>query len=137
MKNKFYFFSITAISVFVFTISSAFGQNSSTGTIPKSKTVHEEKMVKGVKTTEIESEEKYDNKGNVVDEIQYKDGKLDKHYVYEYDQNNNKIKESELFPTGKIKKTSEYKYVNGVKTERLTFDESKKLISRKIYSYYY
>ncbi|MCB8999001.1 MAG: hypothetical protein H6540_02885 [Bacteroidales bacterium] len=104
---------------------------------PKSRTAYEEKTVKGVKSTEIDSEEKYDALGNIVDEIDYKDGKINKHYVYEYDTRGNKIKETELDTSGKTKKVSEYKYENGLKTEKLVYDSAKKLISRKTYTYSY
>jgi hypothetical protein len=114
-------------------------QGQSTNNVPKfkSKIVHEEKLVKGVKSNYIESEEKCDQNGNVVEEIQYKDGKVDKHFVYEYDSENNKVKETELDSSGKPKKFSEYKYQKGLRTEKSTFDENKKLISKKTYSYTY
>jgi antitoxin component YwqK of YwqJK toxin-antitoxin module len=96
-----------------------------------------EKTVKNVKNTLIDAEEKYDQKGNLIEETQYKDGKVDKRMVYEYDANNNKIKETETDASGKLKKTSEYKYENGLRTEKITFDENKKLISKKTYSYIY
>ncbi len=137
MKSKYKIIGSISFLALLLNFSLAIAQNSNTNVVLKSKIVHEEKITKGVKTVEIESEEKYDSKGNVIDEVQYKDGKVDKHVVYEYDANNNKIKETELEPSGKIKKVGEFKYVNGVRTEKLTYDAAKKLISRKTYTYNY
>jgi antitoxin component YwqK of YwqJK toxin-antitoxin module len=137
MKSK---LSLKCLLILVSLMISSFAvysQNSSTSGKIKSRTIHEEKVVKGVKNTMIDSDEKYDQNGNVIEEIQYKDGKIDKHIIYEYDANNNKIKETEIDSSGKPKKISENKYVNGLRTEKNTFDENKKLISKKTYSYVY
>jgi lipopolysaccharide export LptBFGC system permease protein LptF len=137
MKSKNNYISIAIIIALVFCSTLVFGQNNSAPGKAKSRTVHEEKTVKGKKSTTIDSEEKYDQNGNVIEEKEYKDGKVDKHMLYEYDSNNNKIKETELDASGKPKKTAEYKYVNGVRTEKNTYDETKKLISKKTYTYSY
>jgi hypothetical protein len=137
MKINALFFCITLLTCLFLVNIPANCQNTSIPGKIKSKTVHEEKTVKGIKTTLIESEEKYDLNGNVIDEIQYKDGKIDKHIVNEYDSNNNKTKETEFDGTGKAKKTCEYKYANGLRIEKNTFDENKKLISKKTYTYSY
>lgn len=123
------------LTVFMISNISAFAQNDNASVRVKSRIVHEEKTDKGKKTTSIESEEKYDLAGNVIDEIQYKDGKVDKHIVYEYDSNNNKTRETELDASGKAKKIGEYKYLNGRRAEKYTYDADKKLISKKTYTY--
>jgi antitoxin component YwqK of YwqJK toxin-antitoxin module len=112
-------------------------QTSNQAGLCKSRIVHEEKTVKGVKSTLIDSQEKYDVNGNLIDEIQYKDGKVDKHMLYEYDANNNKVKETEVDAAGKPKKSAEYKYENGLRKEKLSYDENKKLTSKKTYTYIY
>jgi hypothetical protein len=112
-----------------------FSQDKSSDKKIKSRITHEEKVIKGVKSTLIDSEEKYDLNANLIEEIDYKDGKVDKHLVYEYDTNNNKTKESELDSDGKVKKYSEFKYENGLRTEKNTYDQDNKLISKKIYTY--
>jgi hypothetical protein len=114
-----------------------YGQTTNvTGKI-KSRITHEEKVDKGVKNTLIDSEEKFDATGNLIEEIDYKEGKLDKHMLYEYDADNNKIKETELDGSGKTKKIAEYKYENGLRKEKLIYDGSKKLLSKKTYTYTY
>lgn len=101
----------------------------------KSVIVTEEKPDMLVKKQYKDSETYYDTKGNVSEEISYKDGKMDKHFRYQYDQDNNKIKEEELDSSGRIKETSEYKYSNGLRTEKIVYDSGKKIKSRKVYTY--
>lgn len=101
----------------------------------KSQIVTEEKYDMLVKKQLKESETYYDIRGNVIESITYKQGKVDKHFKYQYDPDNNKIKEEEFDATGRIKESSEYKYSNGVRTEKSVFDPNKKLKSKKTYIY--
>ena len=136
MKFSTIILSIT-ILFFTFTFQEVLGQNNTQSGKIKSRIVYEEKTEKGVKKTKIDSEEKYDQKGNTIEEIEYKDGEINKHMVYEYDTDNNRIKETELDATGKVFKTGEYKYENGLRKEKNTYDGSKKLLSKKTYVYTY
>jgi antitoxin component YwqK of YwqJK toxin-antitoxin module len=137
MKSKTKAIKLLVIIALIICSASVYSQNTNSASKIKGRIIHEEKTVKNVKNTLIDAEEKYDQKGNLIEETQYKDGKVDKRMVYEYDANNNKIKETETDASGKLKKTSEYKYENGLRTEKITFDENKKLISKKTYSYIY
>jgi hypothetical protein len=101
----------------------------------KSLIVMEEKYDMLVKKQYKESETYYDNKGNVIESITYKQGKTDKHFKYQYDADNNKIKEEEFDPTGRLKEYSEYKYADGQRTEKTVYDPNKKLKTRKTYTY--
>jgi hypothetical protein len=101
----------------------------------KSQIVTEEKYDMLVKKQLKESETYYDIRGNVIESITYKQGKVDKHFKYQYDSDDNKIKEEEFDATGRIKESSEYKYSNGVRTEKSVFDPNKKLKSKKTYTY--
>jgi hypothetical protein len=101
----------------------------------KSMVVSEEKYDMLVKKQFKESETFYDIKGNVTETTTYKQGKLDKHFKYQYDSDNNKIKEEEFDPTGRLKESSEYKYANGMRIEKTVFDANKKLKSKKTYVY--
>jgi hypothetical protein len=82
-----------------------------------------------------DSETYYDSRGNVTESISYKLGKVDKHFKYEYDAENNKIKEEEFESSGRLKESSEYKYSNGLRTEKTVFDPNKKMKSKKVYTY--
>jgi hypothetical protein len=101
----------------------------------KSIVVSEEKYDVLVKKQYKESETYYDSHGNVIESITYKLGKVNKHFKYAYDSDNNKIKEDEFDASGKLKESSEYKYTNGLRTEKTVFDPNKKMKSKKTYVY--
>jgi hypothetical protein len=114
---------------------SLMAQSKEQGARIKSVVVTEEKPDMLVKKQYKDSETYYDTKGNISEEISYKDGKVSKHLRYQYDQDNNKIREEELDASGRIKETSEYKYSNGLRTEKVVYDSGKKVKSRKVYTY--
>jgi hypothetical protein len=101
----------------------------------KSITVTEEKSDMLSKKQYKESETYFDTHGNVLESITYKLGKVDKHFRYQYDSENNKIKEEEFDANGRGKETSEYKYENGLRVEKTVYDSNKKLKSKKTYVY--
>ncbi len=101
----------------------------------KSIIVTEEKYDMLVKKQLKDSETYFDSRGNVIESVNYKQGKVDKHFKYEYDTDNNKIKEEEFDTSGRLKESSEYKYVNGLRTEKLVYDPNKKMKSKKTYTY--
>lgn len=126
---------IILIIMFLACALSAVCQKSETTNKIKSIVVSDEKYDMIVKKQYKESETYYDSRGNVVESISYKQGKIDKHFKYEYDVDNNKIKEEEFDASGKIKESSDYKFVNGLRTEKNVYDSNKKLKSRKTYTY--
>lgn len=101
----------------------------------KSMTVQEEDFAKSNGAKRLESETSYDQVGNVVEEKQYKDGKLDSWEKSEYDQAGNKIKVTELDESGKLLKYTTYKYEKGLKTEKVVYGANQKMKSRKTYQY--
>ena len=133
MKKQIYIGSFFLILVFLFSGLTVFSQSNSV----KGRITHEEKVSKGIKNSLIDAEEKYDQKGNVIEEINYKEGKFDKKMVYEYDANNNKTKETEYDASGKAQKYGEYKYENGLRKEKFVYDQDRKLIEKKTYTYIY
>lgn len=126
---------IIIIIMFLVYTASAKCQKSETPDKIKSVVVTEEKYDMIVKKQYKDSETYYDSRGNVMESITYKQGKIDKRFKYEYDTDNNKIKEEEFDSSGKIKESSDYKYVNGLRTEKNVYDSNKKLKSRKTYTY--
>jgi antitoxin component YwqK of YwqJK toxin-antitoxin module len=80
-------------------------------------------------------EQYFDSRGNLIEDIVYKQGKIKTHFKYQYDSENNKIKEEEYDPSGRIIESSEYKYENGLRTEKCVYDPNKKLKSKKTYQY--
>lgn len=110
-------------------------QQSTSGNKIKSIIVYQEKHDMLVTRKYKDIEQYYDSKGNLIEDIAYKQGKIDKHFKYQYDSDNNKIREEEYDPSGKIIESSEYKYENGLRTEKNVYDSNKKLKSKKIYQY--
>jgi hypothetical protein len=111
------------------------GQKAKYSANVKSLVVSEEKYDMLVKKQYKESETYYDIKGNITENITYKQGKVNKHFKYEYDSDNNKIKEQEFDTSGRLKESSEYKYENGLRTEKTVYDPNKKIKSKKTYVY--
>jgi hypothetical protein len=101
----------------------------------KSLVVTEEKYDVLVKKQYKESETYYDSKGNVLEEITYKEGKVNKHFKYQYDSDGNKLKEEEYDTSGHIIEYSEYKIENGLRVEKVVYDGNNKIKSKKIYQY--
>ena len=81
------------------------------------------------------SETYYDSHGNILESITYKQGKVDKHFKYQYDSDNNKTKEEEFDSSGRLIEFSEYKYENGLRSEKTVYDSNKKMKSKKTYLY--
>lgn len=95
----------------------------------------EEKPGALVKKQYKESETYYDSRGNVVEEIKYKEGKITKHFKYAYDGDDNKIKEEEFDSSGDLIESSTYRYENGLRVEKIVYDEDNKIKTRKTYLY--
>lgn len=101
----------------------------------KSIIVLEEKYDQLVRKQYKESETYYDSNGNIIEEIIYKQGKVDKHFKYQYDSDDNKIREEAYDPSGKLMEYSEYKIENGLRVEKIVYEPNKKPKSRKEYQY--
>ena len=83
----------------------------------------------------IESEEIFDESGNLVEYKDYKQGKLNKWVKYEYNADNDLVKEVKLSADGNILKTEEYKYEDGLKVEKIEYDSKNRIINKRRYVY--
>ena len=95
---------------------------------------------KGGKSVEIKRHyQQFDQRGNVVDEINYDgDGKITEELKYEYNNQNQKVKEIHFTPQGKIDEIATYEYdAKGNKISKITTDGSGKLKSKKKWTYEY
>jgi len=101
----------------------------------KSIIVYQEKYDMLVTRKYKDTEQYFDSRGNLIEDITYKQGKVTKHFKYQYDQDDNKIKEEEFDPSGRLIETSEYKFADGMRTEKYVYDANKKLKSKKTYQY--
>jgi len=126
---------IVLIVAIICTIS-LFGQKKSiVGNKVKTMVVYGQKIEKGKTINVKESESKYNADGYLIEEIEYKDCKLDKRTTYEYDENKNRIKETEYSSSGDVNKIIEYKYKGDLKVEKYVYKADGKLKSKKIYQY--
>jgi hypothetical protein len=102
----------------------------------KSTTVMQEDYEKNNGRSVKEAYTKFDESGNVIEEIEYDDyGKEKLHVQYEYDDNDNKTKEIFINPKGVREKVIEYKYEDGLKTEKIVYLPNGKIKSKKKYIY--
>ena len=125
------------VLLFVLGTSDIYSQEKTKDHKIKRVTVTEEKHDGRDVTTNIESETTYDINGNIIEQILYKGGEVDTHFRYEYDSNNNKIKEIEYTKKGAVDKISEYKIQNGQRVEKTVYDSRKNLLLKKTYQYLY
>lgn len=103
----------------------------------KTITVYEEKVEKNKKEI-VESVTTYDKNGNELELIEYNsEGKFKKHFKWKYNSDFQKIKEIELDESGDIIETTEYKYQNGLKSERTVFNGKGEVLEKKRYVYTY
>ncbi|MGD0581658.1 MAG: hypothetical protein ABR974_01790 [Bacteroidales bacterium] len=101
----------------------------------KSIIIYEEKNNALVAKKFKESEVYYDQQGNILEEIYYKEGRTTKHFKYQYDAEGNKIREEAYDPNGKLKEYSEYKIENGLRIEKIVYDAQKNVKLKKTYQY--
>jgi hypothetical protein len=101
----------------------------------KSVIVYDEKFDKLISKKNKDSETIYDAHGNIIEEITYVNNKVDTHIQYQYDASDNKIKELELDSSGKVTKTSEYKFDKGLRVEKTVYGADGKLKTKKTYVY--
>jgi hypothetical protein len=127
--------SILLVFIFAGINLSAFCQVTSSQPKVKSLVITEEKNDMLIKKQYKDSETYYDSNGNILEEINYKEGKVTRHFKYQYDKNNNKIREEEYDASGRIVEFSEYKYQNGLRTEKVVYDGGKKIKLKKVYTY--
>jgi len=94
-------------------------------------------IANGDKEPFIEKEETYNFRGDLVEIKAYIDkGKtVDSWIKYKYDTQGNLIEEQVLNSKGEPKERFEYKYENGLKTEKLCYDNKNRLTKKKIYKY--
>ncbi|MDN5202232.1 hypothetical protein QQ008_12680 [Fulvivirgaceae bacterium BMA10] len=92
----------------------------------------------GEKELWIEKEEHFDQKGELV-EIKkfYKKGKIKSWERFTYNEAGLLASEEELNAKGETIKLIEYKYENGLRTQKLYYDAKKRLYKKKKYEYQY
>jgi antitoxin component YwqK of YwqJK toxin-antitoxin module len=86
----------------------------------------------------LETVEKFDEEGNLIEEIKYNPGKsIRKQTKWTYNENNDKLTETEYDSSGKVTSKKEYTYEGSLRTSRKEYDEKGKLVSWEIYKFEY
>jgi hypothetical protein len=101
----------------------------------KSIVVYEEKHDALISRKYKESEVYYDEKGNIIEDISYKQGKVNKHFKYKYDDDGNKIFEQEFDSNDKIIEYTEYEIKDGLRTLKTVYDRQGNIKTVKKYVY--
>ena len=135
MKTKSSLLILVLLMLLIASGTKVFSQQSNAMNKIKTVVIYEEKFDKLISKKYKESETSYDDRGNIIEEIQYIEGKVDKHFAYQYDSQNNKIKETEFDSNGRVMKISEYKIEKGLRTEKTVYDSNMKVKSKKTYVY--
>jgi hypothetical protein len=99
---------------------------------------HEQRLDRGMDKKYVVTEEKYDDKGRLI-EIKDLDrkGTIKIWEQYKYDSDGNIIEEIVLGENGKMKKKTVTRYQDGLRTEKNYFDAAGRLYQRKSYEYQY
>jgi hypothetical protein len=97
----------------------------------------EQDLEKGEKDPYIVKEEFFNLKGELVEVKDYDNqGRDIKNWVkYKYDNDSQLIEELELDEKEEQKERIEYKYDNGLRTNKLYYDEKNRLSKSKVYEY--
>lgn len=97
--------------------------------------VMEQKFDKKDSSPELDSEATYDDKGNIIEETKYKNGKVSERISYKYDPQGNKTSETKTDKTGAIIEIIEYKNKGQLRVEKIVYDGKRKMLSKKTYEY--
>ncbi|MGD0342045.1 MAG: hypothetical protein ABSA76_10105 [Bacteroidales bacterium] len=135
MKQFKHILIIATVALFLMSTYTAIAQQKPAQSKVRSVTVYDEKFDKRVYEKSKLSESTYDTHGNIIEEIDYVNNKVDKHFQYQYDASDNQIREIELDSSGKITKTTEYKYDRGLKVEKTVSGADGKVKSKQTYIY--
>lgn len=84
----------------------------------------------------LETVEKFDKEGNLIEEIKYNSEEdIKKHTRWTYNENNDKLTETEYDEAGKVISRKEYTYEDSLRTSKKEYNEKGKLVSWKIYKF--
>ncbi len=130
---------ITLITALIICSSSyIFGQSKKKIVNEEIKTKIEWKyIISGSNEKKIKKEvKKFDNKGNVIEVVEYdNNGEFKKRVTKKYNDNNDVIVKISYLPKEKINKKTVYEYKNKLKISKTVYNGKGKLISKKEYEY--
>jgi len=131
---------IVLTSVIAFATGNINGQGAKTIMDKKiaSLTVYEYFVEEGMDEPVIESFEKYDETGHLVEikELNNK-GDVKRWETYSYNEEGKLVEEVFLDSKGRIESTEKSVYSDGLRVEKLYYNNKDKLVKRKVYEYEY
>lgn len=97
----------------------------------------EQNLADGDKTPYLEKEEHYNSKGELIEvkEFSEKGRKLKYWFKYKYNNEGELTEEKTLGSKGEQIERVTYRYENGLRVERLTYDTKDRLAQKKTYEY--
>ncbi len=102
------------------------------------RTVNEYFIEEGIKEPLIESFQKYNEDGEVIEVKEFnKRGEITLWEKYSYDEDRNIIEEVFLDEKGKVTSTEKTIYEDGLKVEKQYYNNKEKLYKKKVYVYEY
>lgn len=102
----------------------------------KSTSVWEYDYSSGKEVKKLESVEKFNNRGQVIELIDYdKNGKQRERIVNKYNDDGSLAEEIYYDSANKLSKTYKYKYENDLRKTKEKYDNSGKLVWKKVYVY--
>jgi hypothetical protein len=103
-----------------------------------STTVHEYFLEEGMDEPLVESIEKFNEEGDVIEIQEFnKRGEVKKWEKYAYDEEGRKVEEVFLDARGRVERTEKTIYKDGLKSEIHYFNQRNKLYKKKVYVYEY
>jgi len=103
-----------------------------------SRTVNEYFIEEGIKEPRIESFQKYNEDGEVIEVKEFnKRGEITLWEKYVYDEDRNIIEEAFLENKGKVNRTEKTIYKDGLKVEKHYYNRREKIYKKKVYVYEY
>ena len=101
-------------------------------------TVQEYFIEEGMRDPLVETIEKYDKNGDLVELMEYnKEGEVKKWEKYAFDDDGNLVEEVFLDGKGRITRTEKNIYSDGLRVEKQFYNSKGNLYKRKVYEYEY
>lgn len=124
------------LTLLAFTAVSAQGSKTIREKKIASKTVQEYFIEEGFDDPVVESIEKYDEDGELVELQEFnKNGDVKKWEKYVYNEDGDLVEEIFLDEKGKVTLTEKNIYADGLRIEKHYFNQKGKLIKKKVYQY--
>jgi hypothetical protein len=103
-----------------------------------SRTVQEYFIEEGQDDPVVESIERYDAEGEMVEvKVMNRKGEIKKWEKYAYDEEGNKVEESFLDTKGRVTRSEKNIYSDGLRTEKQYYNSRGNMFKRKVYEYEY